>query len=175
MWNLLIEVNVSVFSVQQRYMFISLPEREQWSHQWSSTLSGLTGSAVVTGKCIGNQSGTFINMEWRTFEGGSIQNQDWHWPGSLAAWLLSSAHHRPSSIAKGTRGQNVCELISESLTCGGTGARPKTQHPSPYCLCNQLSIMVRSELSRFPLKHVASLDVWSLCGSSENPLVFCLT
>lgn len=119
-----------------------------------------------------DRSGTFINTEWRAFQSGSILNQDWHWPSSLSAWLLCL----PKSIitvinSQSARRQNVNVnwlWRAHAEFCWRHWTSSKNQHPSLCCLCYQFSIMVKLKLSRFPLKHFASLVMWLFCDLNEN-------
>lgn len=124
-----------------------------------------------------NQSGTFINTEWRACRGGSIPDRGLTLT-QFPPWMTPESASSLSSIAKAL----WCKMCVNWLWRANAEyylwrhwTSSKNQHPSLCCLGYQFSIMVKLKLSRFPVKHFASLIMWLFCDLSENIHVFCLT
>lgn len=111
-----------------------------------------------------DRSGTFINTERRApEEGRSWTRTDIDPVPSLCECCVYPSPSSLSSIAKAPGGKMCVNWLWRAhaeyyLWRHWTSS--KTSHSSLRCLCYQFSIMVKLKLSRFPLKHFASLVMW---------------
>ncbi len=125
-----------------------------------------------------DRSGTFINTEcWVPETGRSRTGTDIDPVPSLHESCVYPRPSSLSSIAKASEGKmsvNWLWRAHAEYYLWRHWTSSKNPHPSLCCLCYQFSIMVKLKLSRFTLKHFASLVMWLFRDLSENILDFCL-
>lgn len=137
-----------------------------------NAFSGVDGFCCSDSTVHRDRSGTFINTEWRAPQmGRSWTRTDIDPVPSLRESCVYPSPSSLSSIAKAPGGKMRVNWSRRAhaehyLWRHWTSSKPS--HSSLRCLCYQFSIMVKLKLSRFPLKHFASLVMWLLCDLSDN-------